>query len=201
VGVVPTRLTIRIVNMSSPAKRDAPPGTPAGSDADRIPGPLSSLRLEKFANRAPDSPAGSPVKRTIESPLESAANRKRKHKKKKSTTESSAKPAGDESGDESSAPVPEPKSRFEVPELRTKTGAIRPLGQQRIVPCYGCIRSITNDSFTKYPHRCYDVKHETRTGVNLQCATCARKHLPFCVPVCFGYVFLSFRADLFLDSC
>lgn len=187
--------------MSSPAKRDAPPGTPVGSDAGRIPGPLSSLRLEKFASRAHDSPAGTPVKRTIESPLESAAKRKKKSKKKKSAAESSAKPADGESGDESSAPVPEPKSRFVVPELRTKTGAIRPLGKQRIVPCYGCIRSITNDSFTKYPHRCYDVKHETRIGVNSQCATCARKHISPCVPVCFGYVFPSFRADLFPDSC
>lgn len=116
-GVVPTRLTIRIVNMSSPAKRDAPPGTPVGSDADRIPGPLSSLRLEKFASRAHDSPAGTPVKRTIESPLESAAKRKKKSKKKKLATKLSTKPANSESSDELSVSILEPKSCFIVPEL------------------------------------------------------------------------------------
>ncbi|PCG93561.1 Hypothetical protein PENO1_082830 [Penicillium occitanis (nom. inval.)] len=53
----------------------------------------------------------------------------------------------------------------------------------RSVPCYECVRSITNESFSKYPNRSYDVKHETRIGVNSQCSTCVRKHVSPCLPI------------------
>jgi hypothetical protein len=155
-------------------QREAP-RTPVGTNP--VLGPVSKERLEDRAKRALESPVGSVTKRH------------KKHKKK------SAKPAPESPGvasefsseheaeDDSASPS---KFRLEKPVLKTKAGTIRPLGDVRSVPCYECIRSVTNDSFAKYPHRCYDVKHETRIGVNSQCSTCARKHVSPCNPVCFG---------------
>jgi hypothetical protein len=190
--------------MSSPANRNEPPVTPVGAGKLRLRGPLSPARFAELGTSAPGSPPESAAKRPGESPLESAAKRKKRNKKKKkSAAESPTKPAGEESGNESSMETPAPKaeSRFVVPELRTKSGAIRPLGPQRIIPCYECIRSITNESFSKYPHRCYDVHHETRIGMNSQCSTCNRKHVSPCNPVCFGYRFCRFVLISVLDSC
>ncbi|EED14552.1 hypothetical protein TSTA_107590 [Talaromyces stipitatus ATCC 10500] len=161
--------------MSFSMKRDVQrevPRTSSGTFA--VPGPVSRERLEEHVKRASDSLAVA------------VSKRRKKHKKKsaKSVSESPglASEGSSDHGSNSDAVSPS-KSRLEVPVLKTKAGTIRPLGDVRSVPCYECIRSITNDSFIKYPHRCYDVKHETRIGVNSQCSTCARKHVSPCLPI------------------
>jgi hypothetical protein len=144
-----------------------------GSDTFRVPGPLSAARLASHAKRALDSPSAWVPKR------------KKRGKKKSAnrTRESSSQPPEYQSDHDSveGSDGLLPESRFEIPVIKTKSGTIRPLGDPRSVPCYECIRSIANESFAKYPDRCYDVMHETRVGVNTQRSTCARKHVSPCV--------------------
>lgn len=126
------------------------------------------------SKRASESPAESASKRTK---LEKKRDKKKRDKEKRRLLEST--PESEASDD------PAPDSRLQISVLKTKAGAICELGDVRSVPCYECVRSVTNDSFAKYPNRCFDVKHETRIRMNSQCSTCARKHVSPCNPVCF----------------
>lgn len=113
------------------------------------------------------------AKRTaVESLSDSVSKSKKRHKKKhaKRTKET---PVESELEDR---PVFDltAETKLRIPSLKNKLGQIRELGDVCSVPCYECIRTISNDSFAKYPSRCWDVKHETRIGMNGQCSTCAR---------------------------
>lgn len=177
--------------MTSPAKRADPPSTPRGPDSDpfRLPGPVSAERLAQQS------------KRSLESPLVSQSKRKKRSKKNRKRRGLDSSLHGSDSPNDSQSDIAETpqraESRLQLPILLTKTGTIRPLGDCRVTPCYECVRSVANESFAKYPHRCYDVKHETRSGVNSQCSTCARKHMSPCIPVRFVPRFISrARANL-----
>lgn len=202
-GVVPTQLTIRIA-MTSPAKRtvsEGPPrtpGAPAGSSPLRL--SFSARHLSNLTTRGLETSPHAPAKRGPESPFAPAKRKKKKKKHSSAPSESSAAQDDPTSGPESDAEAPS-TSRFEVPVLLNKAGAIRNLGSVRAVPCYECVRSFGQESIDKYPHRCYDVKHETRFGLNTQCSTCARKHVSPCVPVCYLNRFVLNSANFLPDSC
>jgi len=183
--------------MATPDKRGE-------SGATRTPGGPASGHGSKAGSskrKATDDSVNRRAKKREETNVESPTpkekrRKKRKSKGKKRDHESASESSSSSSDSEKETPKPHVTKRLQVPVLRGKDGTIRTLGGVRNVPCYECIKSLTTDSFAKYPNRCYDVKHETRFGMNSQCSTCTRKHVSPCNSVRITPVSVTFLTNV-----